>query len=237
MIIFLCSNCNCDEEEDKSLYIEPKPSISREKAIKTKTHSTMRTGINTLSFTNDNDTQFAIIDYPYKMSSPQTNNIMNVLNVPHIQKEIPLSTVPKASSNDELNDTLVDYFSDQEHSKDNSCAYCEEIYREAYSKGYIIKEKQCIYCNRMINQEHFDSLIKKGTIKNENEELIKARSANRMNIVKDTKRMQPQIKVPILSINKLSTMIKHNKKQKTKSMIKFRRMKTEENFRVKNKYV
>ena len=89
----------------------------------------------------------------------------------------------------------------------------------------------------MINQEHFDSLIKKGTIKNENEELIKARSANRMNIVKDTKRMQPQIKVPILSINKLSTMIKHNKKQKTKSMIKFRRMKTEENFRVKNKYV
>ena len=237
MIIFLCSNCNCDEEEDKSLYIEPKPSISREKAIKTKTHSTMRTGINTLSFTNDNDTQFAIIDYPYQMSSPQTNNIMNVLNVPHIQKEIPLSTVPKASSNDELNDTLVDYSSDKEHSKDNSCAYCEEIYREAYSKGYIIKEKQCIYCNRMINQEHFDSLIKKGTIKNENEELIKARSANRMNIVKDTKRMQPQIKVPILSINKLSTMIKHNKKQKTKSMIKFRRMKTEENFRVKNKYV
>ena len=237
MIIFLCSNCNCDEEEDKSLYIEPKPSISREKAIKTKTHSTMRTGINTLSFTNDNDTKFAIIDYPYEMSSPQTNNIMNVLNVPHIQKEIPLSTVPKESSNDELNDTLVDYFSDKEHSKDNSCAYCEEIYREAYSKGYIIKEKKCIYCNRMINQEHFDSLIKKGTIKNENEELIKARSANRMNIVKDTKRMQPQIKVPILSINKLSTMIKHNKKQKTKSMIKFRRMKTEENFRVKNKYV
>lgn len=235
MIIFLCSNCNCDEEEDKSVYMEPKPSLSREKALKTKTHSTMRTGINTLSFTNDNDdTKFAIIDYPYEMDSPQTNSIMNVLNFPRIQKDIPLSTIPKTSSNDELNDTLVDYFNDKEHNKD--CAYCEEIYKEAYNKGYIIKEKQCIYCNRMINQENFDALVKKGIIKNESEEMIKARSANRMNIMKDTKRIKPEIKVPTLSINKLSTMIKHNKKKKTRSMIKFRRMKTEENFKVKNKY-
>ena len=161
MNYFLFFHCHNQQEEDVNMdliHTREKTQPIKVKAIKmtgSMLHNEQNT--QTVNCTNDIDmsnteqSEFNIIDYPYEetpfsMTKPNVNS--------HLNNGIPLSFIPKISSNinnDNVNDldyTLIDDYSDVDKKSNHSvaekkyCIYCEEIYKDAYRNGYILKEKQ-----------------------------------------------------------------------------------------------
>ena len=269
MNYFLCSQCHNQQEEDVNMdliHTREKTQPIKVKAIKmtgSMLHNEQNT--QTVNCTNDIDmsnteqSEFNIIDYPYEetpfsMTKPNVNS--------HLNNGIPLSFIPKISSNinnDNVNDldyTLIDDYSDVDKKSNHSvaekkyCIYCEEIYKDAYRNGYILKEKPCIYCNRMISKETLEELIKNGFMKEEkkNNKMMKAKSVSRMNIVKNENNKTKETKIAKLPVfnttdkkkSKIEKILNNNKGVKTIQKpnllnTKLMRMKTQGIFRVQKK--
>ena len=79
------------------------------------------------------------------------------------------------SNSDEENDYSNNNIKNIIKEKDNKskyCIYCEEIYKNAYKNKEKIIEKNCIYCNKLININTFNELVKEGCFDSDDDSVI-----------------------------------------------------------------
>jgi hypothetical protein len=151
---FRCISCKevyqSNHETETNLNLE---NVSKSKAMnysKNIFESTTQTNHLPILNSNLDHEDLEIIEYPDKENLSDNETIFNK------QEDIKEQTFI-----DELTgDVCVNNNIYMTLLKGKTCKYCEQIYKEAYRKGYLIKEKKCIYCNRNITQKAFDEIFK-----------------------------------------------------------------------------
>ena len=151
---FRCMSCKevyqSNQETETNLNLE---SVSKTKGMnysKNLIESTSQT--NHLPVMNSylEKEELEIIEYPDKSNASESETIFNK------QEDIKEQTFIDKLTGDVCVDNNI-YVS---LLKGKTCKYCECVYKEAYRKGYLIKERKCIYCNRTITQKAFDEIFK-----------------------------------------------------------------------------
>jgi hypothetical protein len=192
MNIFICKNIK--KPNDDSIEIKKYPIIKKdlEKEISLlKQKLTTRSSTQSLSFNKiniDESDEFDIIEYPEKEfinSKKLVNNYIypkrKILDDDEDNYEINLlseSNIIYNINEYHNNDKNKNYYynnkilNNEEFKNKKYCIYCEEIYKNAFEKGELIKAKNCIYCNRLVTQDTYEELINDGLFQSDDDDSI-----------------------------------------------------------------
>lgn len=192
MNIFICKNIK--KPNDDSIEIKKYPIIIKdlEKEISLlKQKLTTRSSTQSLSFNKiniDESDEFDIIEYPEKEfinSKKLDNNSIypkrKILDDDEDNYEINLlseSNIIYNINEYHNNDKNKNYYynnkilNNEEFKNEKYCIYCEEIYKNAFEKGELIKAKNCIYCNRLVTQDTYEELINDGLFQSDDDDSI-----------------------------------------------------------------
>ena len=130
----------------------------------------------TQCFSNRKETEehdeLNIIEYPFQRNVCYRHSNLDFNNFKPCLKKILSDDEGNNYNNNEDDDSSFDsntIYEDDEYSildsskNDNLCCqFCEQIYKNAFNNNVIIKEKICDYCNRLINQNNLEILVKEG---------------------------------------------------------------------------
>ena len=192
MNIFICKNIK--KPNDDSIEIKKYPIIKKdlEKEISLlKQKLTTRSSTQSLSFNKiniDESDEFDIIEYPEKEfinSKKLVNNYIypkrKILDDDEDNYEINLLSesniiynINEYHNNDKNKNYYYNYqiLNNEEFKNEKYCIYCEEIYKNAFEKGELIKAKNCIYCNRLVTQDTYEELINDGLFQSDDDDSI-----------------------------------------------------------------
>ena len=193
MNIFICKNIK--KPNDDSIEIKKYPIIKKdlekEISLLKQKLTTTRSSTQSLSFNKiniDESDEFDIIEYPEKEfinSKKLDNNSIypkrKILDDDEDNYEINLfseSNIIYNINEYHNNDKNKNYYynnkilNNEEFKNEKYCIYCEEIYKNAFEKGELIKAKNCIYCNRLVTQDTYEELINDGLFQSDDDDSI-----------------------------------------------------------------
>lgn len=193
-----------------------------------------------------------IIEYPFqKKKSFRHSNLDLDTFKPCLKKILSDDEGNNYNNNIDDDDSSFDsdtIYDDDEYSildtskNDNPCCkFCEQIYQNAFKNGFILKERICDYCNRLINQNNLEILIKEGRFNDIDsviENCVSYYDENKQSFVSNTQIKSPKSrkkidnKIKIINLNN-KPIIYTKKFVPTPSMNK---MKTLGNFRKNKKF-
>lgn len=191
---FLCSNVNNNKETDDSKFeLNINPSIKKDinKEITSIKNNNLKTSINTsqsfiyikTTFEEKEKEELNIIEYPEIkkniLKKPLVNNNIFINKFINKNNFFPSKKILNEDDSslifydEEYNNINISNNKNEENNIYNKyCIYCEEIYKNAFKNNELIKEKKCIYCNRLINQKTFEELINDRIFENDDDDSI-----------------------------------------------------------------
>ena len=195
MLNFLfCSNLNNNKEVDDTKFeLNSNPSIKQNtnKEITSMKNNNLKTSMYTYQ-------SFIYIKTTFEEKEKEKEEL-NIIEYPEIKKKIVQKSLVNNNNNintfiyknynflpskkiineedssliyfdEEYNISLSNNNKEVSNINNKYCIYCEEIYKKAFKNNELIKDKNCIYCNRLINIKTFEELIKDGIFQSDDDD-------------------------------------------------------------------
>lgn len=191
-----------------------------------------------------------IIEYPFQRKLTYRHSNIDLYNFKPCLKKI-LSDDEGNTYNNDDDDSSFDsntIYDDDEYSildsskNDNLCCkFCEQIYENAFKNSLSLKERICDYCDRIINQNNLELLVKEGRFNDIDSVIENCESyydENKKSFLSNTQVNSPISKKKI--DNKIKLINSNNKPviytKKFVPIPSMNKMKTLGTFRINNKF-
>ena len=209
----------------------------------------------TQCFSNRKETEehdeLNIIEYPFQKKLSYRHSNVDLYNFKPCLKKILSDDEGNNYNNNEDDDSSFDsntIYEDDEYSildsskNDNLCCkFCEQIYENAFKNSLSLKERICDYCDRIINQNNLELLVKEGRFNDIDSVIENCESyydENKKSFLSNTQVNSPISKKKI--DNKIKLINSNNKPviytKKFVPIPSMNKMKTLGTFRINNKF-